>query len=113
MMTTSTAPAPMSLCSNLLVVQDEPGRGWILTLLVDQASTGMRCGSRCRSLLAGSMLCGWVRGEGLGIPSPHHGCLSLSLYLAVTCSLLLPEECVRRFSWVITSGIFPFSALFG
>ena len=66
MMMSSTGSAPMSLCSNLLVVQDELGRGWILTLLVDQASTGMRCGSRRRSLLAGSTQCGWVRGEGLG-----------------------------------------------
>ena len=35
------------------------------------------------------------------------------LYLAVTCSVLLPEECVRRFSWETTSGMFPCSALFG
>ena len=48
-------------------------------------------------------------GEGLGIPSPHHGCLFLSLYLAVTCSLLLPEECVAS----VFLGYFRFQRYLG
>ena len=35
-------------------------------------------------------------------------------YLAATCSVLvLPEECCGGFFWEITSGFFPYSALFG
>ena len=59
-MTPSTGLATLGSYSNLLVVKDEHGRGLILTLLIDQASISMRCGSRRSILLGGSTLSGWV-----------------------------------------------------
>ena len=66
----------------------------------------MQCGLRRMSWVAGSMMSGRPRGEGLGIPSPHLGCYTASpgrytntgrrvvlvslyglSYLTVTCSL--------------------------
>ena len=50
------------------------GRGQTPSTLVDLPNTATRCTLRCRSWLAGSMMRGRPRGEGLGITSPHLGC---------------------------------------
>ena len=74
-MTSFTGLATLGSHSNLLVVEDENCRGRILTLLMDWVSISTRCGSRRRSLLAGSRQSGWGGAVGRrGAPSLRVGC---------------------------------------
>ena len=68
---------------------------------MDLPNTSTRCALRRRSWLAGSMMRGRPRGEGLGIPSPHLGChlrtlRSCSSSTSSSTSLSCRK---RRFSW--------------
>ena len=73
-LTTSSRRLVVLVSSFDLVEAGVLGCGQTPSTLVDLPNTVMRCALRRRSCIAGSMMRGRPRGEGLGIPSPHLGC---------------------------------------
>ena len=102
LMTSSRALVILHSCFDLLEVEESVFlRGRTLSTLVDLPNTSTRCALRRRSWLAGSMMRGRPRGEGLGIPSPHLGCHLRTLRScssSTSSSTSLPCR-KRRSSW--------------
>ena len=76
LMTSSRELAVLDSCFDLFEAKARVfGCGRTSSSRMDLAITSTRCGLRRRSWAAGSTTSGRLRGEGLGIPSPHLGAM--------------------------------------
>ena len=112
-MTSSRELVVLDSCSDLFEAEAGVfGCGRTPSTRMDLAITSTRCFLRRRS---------WrLRGEGLGIPSPHLGChggnvdiISRPLYLAVNCSVSLASDHTYADFWEMIPGIVSAFYLFG